>query len=449
MNLSQPFQISTIESDLFATFCLKRKISQHDIASRKLFEKEKTRFILAFESQQFRDLFINTERILEFGGILLSSYHEFLPYQVILETDFKNWHSLSEIDGLIDLYFDAPLYLCQDDQANISSSTQQSSITPKNVKIATSVALIDSGVDTTRHELHEKVEHLLNLSSESELDFNGHGTFIASILAGMIPNSPIKDDFDTELPFLASSTIYSVKIFNQEGTARLSDFLCALYHLEKSKHDFRIILMPATSGPLIGYFPLFEDILDKLEKKGIICVCAAGNFGPEAATMGCPGSFHNVVTVGSLDQENHQMFYSSRAKFEIEDASPNYFDAGTRITGLASSQGNYLSKETVQEKYITLTGTSVAAALVTIKISILKKLYPNLTKAQIDTYLSKINEIKGKKEKIRNLPFPIEEILLDLGWIKAENKKLLPLIFSAVSFSSLMVLMLLIAFYIL
>ncbi|MHA1672308.1 MAG: S8 family peptidase [Promethearchaeota archaeon] len=450
------FQISKVESELLGKFCLKNQISPTDTHAQKFYSDEKIRVIITFESDELQEAWLkksirNTSSI----EILTKSTLTQIPMVVAIST-YSTIRELSKIkekslEYIRNIYLDRNLYL----SSLSSSSTSSSKLTDKlanlskelgldaNCKIP--IAVIDSGVDSKIEKINQNIEMMLNYSKEEKSlggsDHNGHGTYISSILINSLQTSK-NDPISSKSPITnpSAAKIYSIKIFTKDGKAHLSDLVFAMGEIcfQPETHNqifvegnVKIILIPVSTTPTTGYNDLFSPILEFFNSHQILCICSAGNFGPESIGLGYPGSLQNILNVGSITDSGKSAFYSSRGLAEDGSELPKFYDYGKNIRGIATPNGKFCSIPQSGQKGISITGTSTSAALVAAKVGLIKFLNPSYS----------ISDLGIASQKT----FPIRNILRQLGWIKDDHKSLIRMILQSLGFSVLMIAIFIIA----
>ena len=169
------------------------------------------------------------------------------------------------------------------------------------------VLIIDSGVNGSTKETINYVQY------EDNNDYLEHGTVIANIIRAINPDV----------------NIYSAKVVDRGGST-VNDKLAQalLYAL------FNNIDIINVSLGLPSYSDTIQDIINKLAKRGVIIVAAAGN---NASVY--PALYNNVISVGATDDNGNIEPYS---------ASADVYTYGT-----------------VTINNINYTGTSYSAAIIT------------------------------------------------------------------------------------
>lgn len=143
------------------------------------------------------------------------------------------------------------------------------------------VLIIDSGVNGAAKESINCVPY------EDSTDYINHGTIIAKIITTINPQA----------------NIYSTKVVDRGGSTVNDKLAQAL--LYALTHNIDIINV---SLGLPSYSDTIQDIINKLAKRGVIIVAAAGN-----NTSVYPALYNNVISVGATDDNGNIEPYSAPA----------------------------------------------------------------------------------------------------------------------------------------
>ena len=136
------------------------------------------------------------------------------------------------------------------------------------------VAVIDSGVATTHPSLRNKVVASFDFTASSGLpDDSGHGTHVASIIAGR------DDDYPGVAP---GAHLVSLRVLSADGSGDTSDVIAALDWTVENRHRYNLKIVNLSLG-----HPVFESYVDdplcqavqRATDVGLLVVTAAGNFG--------------------------------------------------------------------------------------------------------------------------------------------------------------------------
>src|SRR5229473_1005075 len=265
-----------------------------------------------------------------------------------------------------------------------------------------SVAVIDSGLDASHPDLGGNVVAVnVNRNSQTPLDGYGHGTHVAGIIGGHDPDNEY-------LGVAPETTLISVKVADDNGGAYVSDLLRGLDWISAHRDDYRIRALnisASVSFPESYATSPVDAAAERLWNDGVAVVTSAGNLGAaQDAVWYAPGNDPQVITVGCLDEnqtaspaDDSLCPISSRGVTEDGFAKPDLVAPGRKIVSTLAAgingQGVSLAAEfperiSADRQHISLSGTSMAAPMVTGAIALVLGRHPNLTPAQLKQLLT-------------------------------------------------------------
>jgi serine protease AprX len=169
---------------------------------------------------------------------------------------------------------------------------------------APTIAIVDSGVDTSRAaDFGTRVIQQVNFVSGNSAntrgtDGFGHGTFVAGIAAGQAAG------YSGAAP---GASIVSLDVLDDSGAGTESDVISALdwIYKNKDKSNIRVVNLSLLAGTYASfmYDPL-DQAVEKLWLSGVVVVTAAGNFASNGQASGMPYAPANdpfAITVGAAD----------------------------------------------------------------------------------------------------------------------------------------------------
>ena len=218
---------------------------------------------------------------------------------------------------------------------------------------------------------------------DTPYDDNGHGTHVAGIIAGNGISS-----FGKYCGMAPEANLAIVKVLDKNGNGSLSAIIEGIEWCIKHKTKYNIKIINLSFGA-IAQDSYRTDLLCRATstawKNGIIVCTAAGNDGPRVETINTPGINPKVITVGNLDHRRTIIFdddslhpTSSRGPTRDKIRKPDLLAPGTNIISLRIRGG-----------YRTLTGTSMAASLVSGAIALILEKNQNLLPDQVKRILLK------------------------------------------------------------
>lgn len=282
-------------------------------------------------------------------------------------------------------------------------------------------AVLDSGIfDQHPHFLDDKGK-LRNIAATYDCtktgplkqgpanDAHGHGTHVAGIIAGQhtIGDRPL-------VGMAPESRLHIYKVLDDVGQGKDSWIIKALDHIARTNEEAGRIVIHGINlslgGPFdpsayaCGHSPLCRE-LRRLWRQGVLVVIAAGNEGyalmeTEAGeiqanlplTIGDPANLEEAIVVGSVHKENPHIYggsyFSSRGPTADGRQKPDVVAPGERILSCRNKPVG--RKQTVEELYVEMSGTSMAA--------------PHVS-GQLAAFLSIHSEFIGYPDKVKEKLF--------------------------------------------
>jgi serine protease AprX len=258
---------------------------------------------------------------------------------------------------------------------------------------AATIAIIDSGIDTTRPEFAGRIAASVNLSTlpgNSPGDGRGHGTFVAGIAAGKLVGK------DGAAP---TAKLVSIDVMDDQGMARTSDVIAACDWILANKAQYGIKVanfsLHSSVANSFMYDPL-DKAVERLWFNGVTVVTAAGNYGYADHPSGvpfAPGNDPFVITVGASD--------TGKSVSTNDDTAAPWSAYGYTLDGFAkpdvSAPGRYMvgpvpvtatlyserPDHIVDPGYMELSGTSFAAPVVSGIAALILGSNPSLSPDQV------------------------------------------------------------------
>ncbi len=251
------------------------------------------------------------------------------------------------------------------------------------------IAIIDSGIAEHSDINFKKIIYFKDFTSNIDraYDDNGHGTFVAGIIGA-----------DGNIKGIApKANLIILKVLDMFGNTDRDTLLSSLRWIYDNFQSYKIKVVNISIG-VIPYLSYKDDSLCKLIKKindkGIVIVCSAGNIEDTNSVLS-PGISPDVITVGSC--KNNRTYdidddviasFSAHSEVFKSFIKPDLVTLGVDILSL-----DYRSKNA----YITHSGTSFSCAIVTGIAALLCEKYPSKSSEDIKKYIF-INTVKLKHE---------------------------------------------------
>ncbi len=232
------------------------------------------------------------------------------------------------------------------------------------------VAVLDSGIDATHPDLATQVAGGKNfLSAEPDGDFVGHGTHVASTIAGTGAASGGK--YKGVAP---DAKLYDGKVCGVSECSESTIVAGMEWAANEIKATVANISLGGGDTPEID---VMEEAVNRLTAQtGTLFVIAAGNSGPSSGTVMSPGSAEAALTVGAVDKQDQLADFSSVGPRLGDGAvKPDVTAPGVDIVAARSKDGDIGTP--VGDKYLNLSGTSMATPHTVGAVAILAQQHPN------------------------------------------------------------------------
>lgn len=239
------------------------------------------------------------------------------------------------------------------------------------------VAVLDTGVDGTHPDLAGRVGEARNFTeTEDAVDHHGHGTHVASTVAGSGAASGGKNK-----GVAPGAELLVGKVLNDEGSGSDSSVLAGMDWAAHS--GAKVVSMSlGTREASDGTDPLSAAVDKLTAETGTLFVIAAGNTGPDQTTIGSPGAAEAALTVAAVDKQDKLAPFSSRGPRLGDNAlKPDLAAPGVNIVA-ARASGTTMGTPT-GESYTSASGTSMATPHVAGAAAILAQAHPEWTAAEL------------------------------------------------------------------
>lgn len=235
------------------------------------------------------------------------------------------------------------------------------------------VAVLDTGIDATHPDLAGKIAAQRNFTEEYEddLDHVGHGTHVASTIAGSGAGSGGK--YRGVAP---GASLLDGKVCVEGGCAE-SWILAGMQWAAESGADVVNMSLGGQNTPEVD--PLEQAVDDLTAQHGTLFVISAGNSGSDGS-VGSPSTAASALSVAAFTKTDELADFSSRGPSADGYAvKPEIAAPGVEIVAARSKDG-FLGEP--GELYMPLDGTSMAAPHITGAAALLTQVHPQWTAAQ-------------------------------------------------------------------
>jgi serine protease AprX len=267
------------------------------------------------------------------------------------------------------------------------------------------VALIDSGTVPVKGLTSGNVIAGPDLSFESQdqslqhLDTFGHGTHMASIIAGRdaASNGPgyAKSDSHSFNGVAPDARVVSVKVAASDGACDVSQVIGAIDWVAQHAHDHglnvRVLnLSYGTDSTQDASLDPLDFAVENAWRAGIAVVVSSGNDGTNRAALADPANDPLVIAVGADDPNNSDAVGDDKipafaqlgtAARHVDVIAPGVHVLGLRNPGSSADLNNASAR--VGTRFFRGSGTSQAAAVVSGLAALYLQKYPSATPDQV------------------------------------------------------------------
>jgi len=337
-------------------------------------EKERDMFIADAEEQN-----IHIERALKSIPALIMSYEDNLLTQIdFREYDVKYTYPVGTNNYMVPMNIDMELpslvSLSEIREALEIDAIHQANYTGYGVKIA----LLDSGLNTSKVPAldgllnYEEDKVILDITPvpglEDQADFSGHGSHIATILAG---NGKYRDSrgdiIQTDNYGIApDAQLINIKVLDQTGYGKDEWLIIGFDEAINQAPD--IISASLTSVTFAKTGDPIEELVYEAARNDILIVSSAGNYGPSGSSVGAPAIWDHVISVGASDGLSDLAIFTSKGLNQNYSQAVDILAPGVAIQGSDAEDGG--------SRWVS--GTSVSAPIVSGVLALLVGAYPGI-----------------------------------------------------------------------
>ncbi|MGC4861120.1 S8 family serine peptidase [Micromonospora sp. DT41] len=232
------------------------------------------------------------------------------------------------------------------------------------------VAVLDTGADFTHPDLAGRVVDRADFTAEGgdAVDHNGHGTHVASTIAGTGAASN-----GQRRGVAPAANLVIGKVLDDHGSGEDSGIIAGMEWAAARADVVNMSL--GGSYPDDGSDPLSLAVDALSERTGALFVIASGNSG---GAISSPGSAASALTVGAVDRDDRLADFSSRGPLVTSRvAKPELVAPGVDIVAARAAGTNL--QDPIDKFYEGSTGTSMAAPHVAGAAALLAQRHPDWT----------------------------------------------------------------------
>lgn len=240
------------------------------------------------------------------------------------------------------------------------------------------VAVLDTGIDVTHPDLKGQIAKSKNFTDERG-DQLGHGTHVASILAGT--GAASQGRYAGVAP---GARLLNAKVCTADSCPESA--ILAAMEWAAVDQEARIVNFSLGDDDEEGIDPLEEAVNRLTEKTGALFVAAAGNGAADGKPVISPASAEAALAVGAVDGAgNLAPFSATGPRLGDGGLKPDITAPGVRI--VAARANGITARNPVGEHYQRINGTSMATPHVSGAAAILAQANPGWDADELKTVI--------------------------------------------------------------
>lgn len=251
------------------------------------------------------------------------------------------------------------------------------------------VAVLDTGIDPNHPDFkNSENEYIVKeaksfIAGEDFVDHHGHGTHVASTIAGSGAASGGKNK-----GVAPAAELIVGKVLDNNGDGTESGIIAGMEWAVQEQADI-VSMSIGTATPSDGTDPMSQAVNNLSETSDTLFVIAAGNAGSKKSTLGAPGVAEKALTVGAVDKSQTEFLaaFSSRGPvINNYRVKPEITAPGVGIVAARAAGTNMGTP--IDDNYTSANGTSMATPHVAGAAAILKQRHPEWTGDHIKQVLA-------------------------------------------------------------
>ncbi|WP_326656948.1 S8 family serine peptidase [Streptomyces sp. NBC_00385] len=245
------------------------------------------------------------------------------------------------------------------------------------------VAVLDTGIDADHPDVKDRILETRSFVPGEEVDDkNGHGTHVASTIAG---SGAASDGVNKGVAPAAGLLVG--KVLSDGGSGADSGIIEAMEWAKAEGADV-VSMSLGSSIPDDGTDPMSQAVNALSADGGPLYVIAAGNaYG--AGTIGSPGSADKALTIAAVDKQDGRADFSSMGPLvRSYGLKPDLSAPGVDINAAASQ-----SVPGIEGMYQSMSGTSMATPHVAGAAAIVKERHPDWSGQRIKEALMTSSQV--------------------------------------------------------
>jgi len=215
------------------------------------------------------------------------------------------------------------------------------------------ICIADTGIDYTHLDLNDNYVSGYDFvnNDDDPMDDHGHGTHCAGIIGA-------EDNGIGVIGVAPKVSLYAAKVLNDQGNGMLDDIVAGIDWAVSNDVDIISMSLGGSSGS-----KALKQACDNAWSAGVIIIAASGN---DNGLILYPAKYSSTIAVGAIDQNQERAWFSNYGT-ELDIVAPGVNINSTKLSG----------------SYGTMSGTSMATAMVSGVCALVLSANPSLSNSEV------------------------------------------------------------------
>lgn len=307
------------------------------------------------------------------AGVLLGESYDLIPAQAVLGSP-AGLKQLADDPAVQNIWLDLPVHTMLDVSVSHVRAPQLWNLGFEGEGIV--VAIVDTGIDPEHPDFEGRIVAVKDFTGTrpDAGDGNGHGTHVASTVAGSGAASGGK-----YIGVAPDARLLVAKVLRDDGGGATSQVMAGVdWAVKQGAH---VINLSLGADVACDGTDAMSAICDAAVDAGAVVCVAAGNAGPNPGTVGSPGCVRKGITIGATTDADKVTSFSSRGPTKDGRVKPDVCFPGHNIVA-ARARGTAMGTP-VNEFYTSASGTSMATPHASGAAAVLLQAFPGITPAAV------------------------------------------------------------------
>ena len=234
------------------------------------------------------------------------------------------------------------------------------------------IAILDTGIDLNHPDLNVYKQVTFVPGTSNGNDDDGHGTAVAGVAAA-------KDNSQGVVGVAPGARLWAIKVLDSNGMGSSSNIIKGIDYVTEHAEEIDVVNL---SFGAVGKNDALHNAIIRSVQAGVTYAAAAGNEGMDASNV-FPASYPEVIAVSAIvDTDGKCGGISTIGTTAGKDDTLASFSNYGPVVDLAAP-GVIVKTTTIEDSYMSFSGTSAATAHVTGAVALYKSEHPDASPSDI------------------------------------------------------------------